>query len=275
MDNIQVKPVDVLGDTIIAARDDKGQVWAGVSYFCKALGMSNKQRDTQVEKVQTDRTLRRGTRKFPGGVFDQNNEVISIKIDFIPLWLAKIQITKKMEQDHPELADKLLEYQLKAKDILAAAFLPQQEVPPLTLQSQIRTIAQGTDELYQKVDEVNTKVDGIKQEFEAFKMDLPLLPDDADEISSIIKKRGVAILGGKESPAYGDRGLKQRVYSNIYSNLKYNFGKIRTYKAIKRNQKQQAIEIIEKYEPPLFLKDIIENANAQQSLDLQGGEANE
>lgn len=102
-------------------------------------------------------------------------------------------------------------------------------------------------------------------------MDLPLLPDDADEISSLIKKRGVVILGGKESPAYNDRGLKQRLYSNIYSNLKYNFGGIRTYKAIKRNQKQQAIEIIEKYEPPLFLKDIIENANAQQSLDLEGG----
>lgn len=133
MNNIQVKPVDVLGDTIIAAKDDKGQVWAGVSYFCKALGMSNKQRDTQVEKVQTDRTLRRGTRKFPGGVFDPNNEVISIKIDFIPLWLAKIQITKKMEQDHPELVEKLLNYQLKAKDILADAFLPNRDPAPVQM----------------------------------------------------------------------------------------------------------------------------------------------
>lgn len=39
------------------------------------------------------------------------------------MWLAKITISKKMEKEHPELADKLLEYQLKAKDILAAAFL--------------------------------------------------------------------------------------------------------------------------------------------------------
>lgn len=96
--------------------------------------MSNKQRDTQVEKVQTDRTLRRGTRKFPGGVFDPNNEVVSIKIDFIPLWLAKISITDKMEKDHPELADKLLQYQLKAKDILAAAFLPQYAQQPGDMQ---------------------------------------------------------------------------------------------------------------------------------------------
>lgn len=124
MEDLIVKNVDLFGDSVMAAKDKEGNIWAGVSYFCKALGMSNKQRDTQVEKVQNDRTLRRGTRKFPGGVFDPNNEVVSIKIDFIPLWLAKISITDKMEKDHPELAEKLLNYQLKAKDVLADAFLP-------------------------------------------------------------------------------------------------------------------------------------------------------
>ena len=131
MNDLVVKSVDLFGDSIMAAKDKNGNIWAGVSFFCKALGMSNKQRDTQVEKVQTDRTLRRGTRKFPGGVFDPNNEVVSIKIDFIPLWLAKISITDKMEKDHPELADKLLQYQLKAKDVLAAAFLPQKDIVPI------------------------------------------------------------------------------------------------------------------------------------------------
>ena len=134
MNDLVVKSVDLFGDSVMAAKDKDGNIWAGVSYFCKALGMSNKQRDTQVEKVQTDRTLRRGTRKFPGGVFDPNNEVVSIKIDFIPLWLAKISITDKMEKDHPELADKLLQYQLKAKDILAAAFLPQYAQQPGDMQ---------------------------------------------------------------------------------------------------------------------------------------------
>lgn len=147
MDNIQVRPVDVLGDTIMATQDEKGCIWAGVSYFCKALGMSNAQRDTQVEKVQSDKTLKRGTRKFPGGVFDPNNEAVAIKVDFVPLWLAKIQITKKMEQDHPDLADKLLNYQLKAKDILAAAFLPKQSSTPADLRQQTHTIVKGTGEL--------------------------------------------------------------------------------------------------------------------------------
>lgn len=59
---------------------------------------------------------------------------MGIRIDFIPLWLAKIPITERMEKDHPELADKLLQYQLKAKDILAAAFLPQTAQQPSDMQ---------------------------------------------------------------------------------------------------------------------------------------------
>lgn len=125
MSDLVVKNVDLFGDSIMAAKDKDGNIWAGVSFFCKALGMSNKQRDNQVTKVQSDKTLKKGTLKFQEGVFDQNNEAVGIRIDFIPLWLAKIPITERMEKDHPELADKLLQYQLKAKDVLAAAFLPQ------------------------------------------------------------------------------------------------------------------------------------------------------
>lgn len=124
MRDLIVKNVDLFGDTIIAAQDKDGSIWAGVGYFCRALGMSNVQKDTQVDKIRTDKTLSRGYRKFPVGVFDKGSEAVAIRLDFIPLWLAKISITKKMEKDNPELSDKLLDYQLKAKDILAEAFLP-------------------------------------------------------------------------------------------------------------------------------------------------------
>ena len=58
------------------------------------------------------------------GVFDPANESIALRIDFIPIWLAKITITEKTKKENPDLADKLLEYQLKAKDILEEAFMP-------------------------------------------------------------------------------------------------------------------------------------------------------
>lgn len=124
MNDLIVKNVDLFGDTIIAAQDKDGSIWAGISYFCKALGMSDTQRDAQTEKARKDKTLSKATRKFPGGVFGTVNESYAMRLDFIPLWLAKISITKRMEQEHPDLADKLLRYQLKAKDILAEAFLP-------------------------------------------------------------------------------------------------------------------------------------------------------
>lgn len=248
-----VKNVDVMGDSIMAAKDKDGTVWAGVSYFCRALGMTNKQRDTQVEKVRTDRTLAKGFRKFPGGVFDQNNETTAIRIDFIPLWLAKISVTDRMEQDHPELAEKLLAYQLKAKDILAEAFTPKQ-MPPSSVADQIKLLAQGNVEVNQRVDALTERVDKIE-------LDLPVLPVEADRITMEVRRRGVAALGGKQSAAYKSRELRQKLYNNLYANLKYNFG-VKTYKSIKRSQVDTAIEIVRKYEPPLFLKQEIEKANS-------------
>lgn len=67
---------------------------------------------------------RGGCVKFDAGVFDENNRTIAIKIDYLPLWLAKISITPAMQRDSPELVERLLQYQLKAAKVLADAFLP-------------------------------------------------------------------------------------------------------------------------------------------------------
>ena len=123
MNELAVKQVDLFGDTIIAAQDKDGNIWAGISGFCKGIGLSKSQKDTQVEKIQADRTLRMGCRKFPAGVFDANNEVLALKLDYVPIWLAKINITQSMVESTPDVADKLLKYQLKAKDVLAEAFI--------------------------------------------------------------------------------------------------------------------------------------------------------
>lgn len=267
MNDLVVKNVNVLGDTIMAAKDNDGTIWAGVSYFCKALGMSNKQRDSQVAKVQNDKTLKQGTQKFREGTFDANNDIIAIKVDFIPLWLAKIHITDKMENEHPELAEKLLEYQLKAKDILAEAFFPKQQAIPMTIPQQIQLLAQGHGELNKRVDDIQTGLTDVQTEIQSIKMDLPILPIEADKITVAVKKKGVSIMGGKQSNAYNNRGLRQKVYNNLYSNLKYNFG-VTSYKQIKRSECDKAIEIINNYQPPFFLQQEIEAENAQQRLDV-------
>jgi prophage antirepressor-like protein len=131
---------------------------------------------------------------------------------------------------------------------------------PQTTDGKIALLAQGHMELKEEVDT-------IKADLEALKMDLPILPIEAERITEAVKKKGVMILGGKTSSAYNDRGIRQKLYNDLYSNLKYNFG-VRSYKSIKRSQCDKAIEIIKKYEPPYFLQERINSANSQQKLDL-------
>ncbi len=136
---------------------------------------------------------------------------------------------------------------------------------PQTIPEQIQLLAQGNVEL-------NKRVDSIQTELEELKMDLPILPIEADRITEAVKKRGVSILGGKQSPAYNDKGLRTRLYNNLYANLKYNFN-IKSYKSIKRCQCDKAVEIIMNYQPPFFLAEQIANTNAQQTFNLEGGAA--
>lgn len=131
MNELEIKKVPFMGTELMAARDNDGQIWAGVSYICKGIGLSKNEKDRQVKNVQSDKLLAQGCGKFDAGVFDPNNGTVALKLDFIPIWLAKISITPAMEAETPELAETLMEYQLKAKDVLAAAFLPVAAVPNL------------------------------------------------------------------------------------------------------------------------------------------------
>jgi hypothetical protein len=61
-------------------------------------------------------------------VFDPNNETICLELNFLPLWLAKITITPTMQKEQPDVADRLVQYQLKAQKVLADAFLHKKKV---------------------------------------------------------------------------------------------------------------------------------------------------
>lgn len=94
---------------------------------------------------------------------------------------------------------------------------------------------------------------------------IPLLCIEESRITSAVRKKGVHCLGGKESSAYQDKSLRGKVYSDIYGQLKREFG-VDTYKAIKRSQCDLAIKIIEDYELPMILKEEIEDMNAQMVM---------
>ncbi len=116
--------------------------------------------------------------------------------------------------------------------------------------------------------EVEEKVIDLDEKFEDFKEDLPLIGDEPDELVALVKMKGVEVLGGKGSKAYKDKSLRSKVYSDIWGEVKRQFG-VRKYKAIKRKHFDKAKEIINKYIPTVLLDEEISLLNDQ--IDLLRG----
>lgn len=118
-----------------------------------------------------------------------------------------------------------------------------------------------------KIQQVESKVESVNQDLQDFKMDMPILGIEIDKITSVVKKKGVKCLGGKESNAYKDKSLRGKVYHDIYRELKRQFG-VSTHKAIKRNQCDLAVEVVGRYELPYVLVEQIKDCNAQISMEV-------
>lgn len=131
---------------------------------------------------------------------------------------------------------------------------------PLTAVEQLQLQTQAILEVHEEVKAVN-------EDLQQFKMDMPILGIEIDRITEAVHKRGVAALGGKESNAYNDRSLRGKVYSDIYRELKRQFG-VTTYKAIKRNQCDMAVSIVDEYELPIILAEQVRDYNAQLNMEV-------
>ena len=136
MNELEVKRVPFMGTDLMAARDEGGTIWAGVRWMCDGMGLSKGQRDRQITNINADSVISKGAANLRLPTAGGKQSVLCLKLDFVPLWLAKINITPAMQAETPELAERLEAYQLKAKDVLAAAFLPKKarsgEPKPMT-----------------------------------------------------------------------------------------------------------------------------------------------
>lgn len=113
--------------------------------------------------------------------------------------------------------------------------------------------------------EVDEKITAVDEDLQEFKRDMPILGIEESRITAAVRRKGVRCLGGKDAEAYQDKSLRGKVYSDIYGQLKREFG-VATYKAIKRSQCDRAVDIIEAYELPLILEEQICDCNAQMVM---------
>lgn len=129
---------------------------------------------------------------------------------------------------------------------------------PLTATEQIKLQLQA-------IGEIDERVTSIDKDLQEFKQDMPILGIEEIKITGSVRCKGIQCLGGKESEAYKDRSLRSKVYADIYSELKRQFG-VTSYKAIKRSQCDKAVNIVEIYELPLILAEQVEYTNSQMGL---------
>lgn len=143
-------------------------------------------------------------------------------------------------------------------DRLVDNYFEKPKAVPMTTDQKIQLLAQGNVELTERID----KVDKDLQEFKA---DMPLLALECQRITRAKNQKVVPLMGGKSAPAYKNKSLMHKVYSDVDAQLRREFG-VNTYKAIKRNQCDLAVKIIEDYVLPMYLKEEIDAENAQMCL---------
>lgn len=131
--------------------------------------------------------------------------------------------------------------------------------------------------LQQSIEVLNRHDKEIKQidtRMDKLEFDIPLYGSEADELSSHVKRKGVAVLGGKQSEAYQDTEIRAKVYRDIYDQIKREFGiyddsgRPKSYKALKRKYIADAHELIDCYETPTYLMELIQEANAQMNMGV-------
>ena len=157
MTGLAIKDVQFNGATLRAAQDAENIIWVGVRWVCQGLGLSEDRIKYERKKIQNDLVLVKGVKFYPLGNDRAQSDVLCLKLDFLPLWLAKISITPTMKKENPQLVENLIEYQLKAKDVLADAFLKNTSgIVPATQY-----------EYEQKIERLESKIDKMYKDMSA------------------------------------------------------------------------------------------------------------
>lgn len=232
-----------------------GEPWFCLSDVCKALLINN---PSQIK-----------TRLNEAGII--TNEVgvrTGLKSDGTPsiqkmsmLFVNEANLYKTIFQSRKESAERFTDW-------VTSEVLPSirktgsyQQTPPLTTAGQIQLIAKGYVELEQQVATLGAEVAELKT-------DMPLYGCEIDEVQQHVKRKGVQCLGGKDSEAYRDASLRGSVYSDIYSQLKREYGCVSSYKSIKRRYMADVHEFIDCYRLPTALGEAVDAANAQMRLHV-------
>lgn len=229
MNDLIVKNVPFCGAELLAVKEKgTGKIYAGINSILRELGFDERQIEYRRNKWNNDKVLTKGVQKFlypseNGGIQD----TYCIAINKLPIALAKIEITPKLEKQMPELSEKLEQYQESCATVLAEAFISHEskEIIPKDFPSALRAYAdeyekrmqleQKNEKLIEENNHKQTVINGLTDE-------VPLY-EKPDIINRICRKSQ----GG-----YANR------YNELYKCFRENFHTDLKMKCENYNEKQ-------------------------------------
>lgn len=239
MNDLQIFNNEEFGEIRTITKDDEPMFC--LADICKALEL------TQPSKVK-ERLNEKGVRSIPTLTKGGEQKL---------LYINESNLYKTIFQSRKESAERFTEW--VTSEVLPSIRKTGSYGMPKTTGGQIQLLAQGYTELEQKVNDIKDDVSELKE-------NVPLYSCDIDEIQQHVKRRVVNILGGKQSEAYRDNSIRHKTFSDIWTQLKREYGCVSTYKSIKRKYIDDVHEFIDCYVVPKYLDELIQDANAQQSF---------
>lgn len=137
-----------------------------------------------------------------------------------------------------------------------------------------KDILEGLSQEMIAIISIDKKQVQMESRMDKLEFDIPLYGVEAKEISDHIKRKCVKVLGGKQAEAYKDKGIRSKVFRDIYEQLKREFGlnddggRPKSYMALKRKYLAEAHEFIDCYQVPTYLLEQIKASNAQMNLGV-------
>ena len=239
MNDLQIFNNEEFGEVRTAVINDEPMFC--LADICKALEL------TQPSKVK-ERLNEKGVRSIPTLTKGGEQKL---------LYINESNLYKTIFQSRKESAERFTEW--VTSEVLPSIRKTGSYGMPKTTGGQIQLLAQGYTELEQKVNDIKDDVSELKE-------NVPLYSCDIDEIQQHVKRRVVNILGDKQSEAYRDNSIRHKTFSDIWTQLKREYGCVSTYKSIKRKYIDDVHEFIDCYVVPKYLDELIQDANAQQSF---------
>ena len=215
----EVKEIPFNGNTLLGIKDQNGQVWLAIRKTCTDIGLSDGQTRRQLANLKDDLIFKKAITnlRYPSKGGEQETTCINEK--FVTLWLAKISLTPSMQKKNPEAVQKLLEYQLKAVDVLHKAFYETEEQKDafhskLGLDGRIEGMQVQINNMENMLCEQMEKLDSVMD-------NMTLTTVQQGRLQRAVKDRINYLLGGAHSKEYKDNS--RLYFINIWNGLKEKF----------------------------------------------------